>query len=73
LLKLPFCFHYQGLITNSDNAVEALQSVDIQVSKKIPFMMVKFFFDSEPVVYRFFRPFESIPSEFFIRSGFMRC
>ena len=37
LVRLPFFFHPSGLITMSDNALEALQSQEIQDSRAAPF------------------------------------
>jgi hypothetical protein len=37
LLRLPFFFHPTGLITMSDNALEAVQSLEIQDSRTVPF------------------------------------
>jgi hypothetical protein len=37
LIRLPFVFHPSGLITMSDNALEALQSQEIQDAKSAPF------------------------------------
>ncbi len=37
LVRLPFFFHPTGLITMSDNALEALQSQEIQDSRTVPF------------------------------------
>ena len=37
LVRLPFLFHPTGLMTMSDNALEALQSREIQASRTVPF------------------------------------
>lgn len=37
LIRLPFFFHSTGLITMSDNALEALQSQEIQDSRTVPY------------------------------------
>lgn len=40
LLRLPFYFHADGLISTSDNALEALQSLHIQDAHTVPFYLL---------------------------------
>jgi len=41
LIRLPFYFHPQGLITTSDNAMEALQSLEMQDTHTAPFFLLE--------------------------------
>lgn len=41
ILRLPFYLYHAGLITTSDNALEALQCLEIQESKTTPFFLLE--------------------------------
>ncbi len=41
LIRLPFYFHPQGLMTTSDNAMEALQSLEMQDTHTAPFFLLE--------------------------------
>ncbi len=41
LLRLPFYLHYNGLMTTSDNAIDALQAVETQDTRLPPFFLLE--------------------------------